>query len=60
MMKLIPKIIIGLLLVYLAIVLIVFAMKFLLMIVVGVLFVGAVVAVSRLIYDWVKGLVDTD
>lgn len=59
-MKLIPKIIIGLLLVYLAIVLIVFAMKFLLMIVVGVLFVGAVVAVSRLIYDWVKGLVDTD
>lgn len=59
-MKLIPKIIIGLLLVYLAIVLIVFAMKFLLMIVVSVLFVGAVVAVSRLIYDWVKGLVDTD
>lgn len=59
-MKLIPKIIIGLLLVYPAIVLIVFAMKFLLMIVVGVLFVGAVVAVSRLIYDWVKGLVDTD
>lgn len=59
-MKLIPKIIIGLLLVYLAIVLIVFAMKFLLMIVVGVLSVGAVVAVSRLIYDWVKGLVDTD
>ena len=59
-MKLIPKIIIGLLLVYLAIVLIVFAMKFLLMIVVGVLFVGAVVAVSRLIYDWIKGLVDTD
>lgn len=59
-MKLIPKIIIGLLLVYLAIVLIVFAMKFLLIIVVGVLFVGAVVAVSRLIYDWVKGLVDTD
>lgn len=59
-MKLIPKIIIGVLLVYLAIVLIVFAMKFLLMIVVGVLFVGAVVAVSRLIYDWVKGLVDTD
>lgn len=59
-MKLIPKIIIGLLLVYLAIVLIVFAMKFLLMIVVGVLFVGAVVAVSRLIYDWVKGLVDRD
>lgn len=59
-MKLIPKIIIGLLLAYLAIVLIVFAMKFLLMIVVGVLFVGAVVAVSRLIYDWVKGLVDTD
>lgn len=59
-MKLIPKIIIGLLLVYLAIVLIVFAMKFLIMIVVGVLFVGAVVAVSRLIYDWVKGLVDTD
>lgn len=59
-MKLIPKIIIGILLVYLAIVLIVFAMKFLLMIVVGVLFVGAVVAVSRLIYDWVKGLVDTD
>lgn len=59
-MKLIPKIIIGLLLVYLAIVLIVFAMKFLLMIVVGVLFVGAVVAVSRLIYDWVKGLVDSD
>lgn len=59
-MKLIPKIIIGLLLVYLAIVLIVFAMKFLLMIVVGVLFVGAVVAVSRLIYDWVKGLVDND
>lgn len=56
-MKLIPKIIIGLLLAYLAIVLIVFAMKFLLMIVVGVLFVGAVVAVSRLIYDWVKGLV---
>lgn len=59
-MKLIPKIIIGLLLVYLAIVLIVFAMKFLLIIVVGVLFVGAVVAVSRLIYDWVKGLVDND
>lgn len=59
-MKLIPKIIIGFLLAYLAIVLIVFAMKFLLMIVVGVLFVGAVVAVSRLIYDWVKGLVDTD
>lgn len=59
-MKLIPKIIIGLLLAYLAIVLIVFAMKFLLMIAVGVLFVGAVVAVSRLIYDWVKGLVDTD
>ena len=59
-MKLIPKIIIGLLLAYLAIVLIVFAMKFLLMILVGVLFVGAVVAVSRLIYDWVKGLVDTD
>lgn len=59
-MKLIPKIIIGVLLVYLAIVLIVFAMKFLLMIVVGVLFVGAVVAVSRLIYDWVKGLVDAD
>ena len=59
-MKLLPKIIIGLLLVYLAIVLIVFAMKFLLMIVVGVLFVGAVVAVSRLIYDWVKGLVDND
>lgn len=59
-MKLIPKIIIGLLLAYLAIVLIVFAMKFLLMIVVGVLFVGAVVAVSRLIYDWVKGLVDTN
>lgn len=59
-MKLIPKIIIGLLLAYLAIVLIVFAMKFLLMIVVGVLFVGAVVAVSRLIYDWVKGLVDND
>lgn len=59
-MKLIPKIIIGLLLVYLAIVLIVFAMKFLIMIVVGVLFVGAVVAVSRLIYDWVKGLVDID
>lgn len=59
-MKLIPKIIIGLLLAYLAITLIVFAMKFLLMIVVGVLFVGAVVAVSRLIYDWVKGLVDTD
>ena len=59
-MKLIPKIIIGLLLAYLAIVLIVFAVKFLLMIVVGVLFVGAVVAVSRLIYDWVKGLVDTD
>lgn len=59
-MKLIPKIIIGVLLVYLAIILIVFAMKFLLMIVVGVLFVGAVVAVSRLIYDWVKGLVDTD
>lgn len=59
-MKLIPKIIIGLLLVYLAIVLIVFAMKFLIMIVVGVLFVGAVVAVSRLIYDWVKGLVDND
>lgn len=59
-MKLIPKIIIGVLLVYLAIVLIVFAMKFLLMIVVGVLFVGAVVAVSRLIYDWVKGLVDND
>lgn len=59
-MKLIPKIIIGILLVYLAIVLIVFAMKFLLMIVVGVLFVGAVVAVSRLIYDWVKGLVDND
>lgn len=59
-MKLIPKIIIGLLLAYLAIVLIVFAMKFLLMIVVGVLFVGAVVAISRLIYDWVKGLVDTD
>lgn len=59
-MKLIPKIIIGLLLAYLAIVLIVFAMKFLLMIVVGILFVGAAVAVSRLIYDWVKGLVDTD
>lgn len=59
-MKLIPKIIIGLLLAYLAIALIVFAMKFLLMIVVGVLFVGAVVAVSRLIYDWVKGLVDSD
>lgn len=59
-MKLIPKIIIGVLLVYLAIVLIVFAMKFLLMIVVGVLFVGAVVAVSRLIYGWVKGLVDND
>lgn len=59
-MKLIPKIIIGVLLVYLAIVLIVFAMKFLLMIVVGVLFIGAVVAVSRLIYDWVKGLVDAD
>ena len=59
-MKLIPKIIIGLLLAYLAIVLIVFAMKFLLMIVVSVLFVGAVVAVSRLIYDWVKGLVDSD
>ena len=59
-MKLLPKIIIGLLLAYLAIVLIVFAMKFLLMIVVGVLFVGAVVAVSRLIYDWVKGLVDND
>lgn len=59
-MKLIPKIIIGLLLAYLAIALIVFAMKFLLMIVVGVLFVGAVVAVSRLIYDWVKGLVDND
>ena len=59
-MKLIPKIIIGVLLVYLAIVLIVFAMKFLLMIVVGVLYVGAVVAVSRLIYDWVKGLVDND
>lgn len=59
-MKLLPKIIIGVLLVYLSIVLIVFAMKFLLMIVVGVLFVGAVVAVSRLIYDWVKGLVDND
>ena len=59
-MKLIPKIIIGLLLAYLVIALIVFAMKFLLMIVVGVLFVGAVVAVSRLIYDWVKGLVDND
>lgn len=59
-MKLIPKIIIGLLLAYLAIALIVFAMKFLLMIVVGVLFVGAVIAVSRLIYDWVKGLVDND
>lgn len=59
-MKLLPKIIIGVLLVYLSIVLIVFAMKFLLMIVVGVLFVGAAVAVSRLIYDWVKGLVDND
>lgn len=59
-MKLIPKIIIGLLLAYLAIALIVFATKFLLMIVVGVLFVGAVIAVSRLIYDWVKGLVDND
>lgn len=59
-MKLIPKIIIGLLLTYLAIVLIVFALKFLIIIVVGILFVAAVIAVSRLIYDWVKGLVDGD
>lgn len=59
-MKLIPKIIIGLLLIYLAIVLIVFALKFLIIIVVGILFVAAVIAVSRLIYDWVKGLVDND
>lgn len=59
-MKLIPKIIIALLLTYLAIALIVFALKFVLMIAVGVLFVGAAIAVSKLIYEWVKGLVDND
>lgn len=59
-MKLIPKIIIAFLLVYLAIALIVFALKFVIMIAVGVLFVGAAIAVSRLIYEWVKRLVDND
>lgn len=59
-MKLIPKIIIALLLTYLAIALIVFALKFVIMIAVGVLFVGAAIAVSRLIYEWVKRLVDND
>ena len=59
-MKLIPKIIIAFLLAYLAIALIVFALKFVIMIAVGVLFVGAAIAVSRLIYEWVKRLVDND
>lgn len=59
-MKLIPKIIIALLLTYLAIALIVFALKFVIMIAVGVLFVCAAIAVSRLIYEWVKRLVDND
>lgn len=59
-MKLIPKIIIALLLTYLVIALIVFALKFVIMIAVGVLFVGAAIAVSRLIYEWVKRLVDND
>ena len=59
-MKLIPKIIIAFLLAYLAIVLVFFALKFVIMIAVGVLFVGAAIAVSRLIYEWVKRLVDND
>lgn len=59
-MKLIPKIIIAFLLVYLAIVLVFFTLKFVIMIAVGVLFVGAAIAVSRLIYEWVKRLVDND
>lgn len=59
-MKIIPKIIIAFLLAWLAIALIVFALKFVIMIAVGVLFVGAAIAVSRLIYEWVKRLVDND
>lgn len=59
-MKTIPKIIIAFLLAYLVIVLVFFALKFVIMIAVGVLFVGAAIAVSRLIYEWVKRLVDND